>query len=434
MRLGFTQVLAVLLLAIGTPCHGYYADEQSTETLWKLSPADRIAAEEARHVRENFLKRMKLFLVDNANVTTGGTVFLGASIIEGFPCEEAFGTTTPEGKRTVANRGIGGDDIENMLTRLDICVRDLQPKKLIVQVGTNDIWWVQRDYKEGNLGAGFERLVRRVRELSPETQIELTTILPINTWNLSEKDLTRYRTWVTRANEQMKQVGKKLGVRVYDINSVVSNGTGRMVSRYSTDGVHLTLLGYLQWIDETIPAGPERMKVWSNLSRKWAAQYPKHIRLNGTNKTRNDNELILFKREGGTSVTTGTNLYGAEVTVIDDRVTNAKRAGDMPIPPNGYVLSGNGAAAAWLLHYAPVGARIYKTGDTFVAEPAPEKMDAALYYEHARGEFLHAMAAGKTDLNQYADRLEKARKGDEKLGKTLLKELKELNKSLSSPK
>ncbi|ASK64369.1 beta-N-acetylhexosaminidase [Virgibacillus phasianinus] len=75
--------------------------------------------------------------------------------------------------------------------------------------------------------------------------------------------------------------------------------------------------------------------------------------LDGVNKVRGAGELIQYTPEHGD--TTGTNIYGYEVTVVDGKIV--KRGGNnSEIPDNGYVLSIHGSD--WLLENALLGATV----------------------------------------------------------------------------
>lgn len=79
--------------------------------------------------------------------------------------------------------------------------------------------------------------------------------------------------------------------------------------------------------------------------------------VDGTNSYRGTNMLVLYSPTRG--ATTGTNVYGTEVAVVDGKVTKVEvSVGNMAIPRNGYVLSGNGTANTWLRTYAKVGTTV----------------------------------------------------------------------------
>jgi uncharacterized lipoprotein YddW (UPF0748 family) len=85
--------------------------------------------------------------------------------------------------------------------------------------------------------------------------------------------------------------------------------------------------------------------------------------LSGADVPRDENMLVLYTPASGAA--TPTSRWGVEVAVAGDRVTEIRdrRAGDSdpgptPIPRHGYVLSGHGDAAQWLLKTFTVGAAV----------------------------------------------------------------------------
>lgn len=257
-------------------CGAYQADDASTPTLWALPPAERVQQTLRLH-NAGQARRVEFFIRDNARATTGVMVFLGDSITQAFPIDLAFNGLTDDdpATRTVAvNRGTSGERIEDLMERMDLCVAALQPHKLNILVGANDMWWISTDYHHGNLGLGIERLVLSAKALSPKTQIFLHTVTPLDYWDepFGAHSFDECNPWVLRANEQIREVAKKHGCELVDLHTALSTPQGRMTRRYSTDGVHLSLLGYLRWIDEIVAPGPDKQRVWNNLAAKFCEE------------------------------------------------------------------------------------------------------------------------------------------------------------------
>jgi hypothetical protein len=91
-------------------------------------------------------------------------------------------------------------------------------------------------------------------------------------------------------------------------------------------------------------------------------------KLDGTNAYRSTDQLIMYDRTGGQTVSPA-NQWGYEVAVVNGKVTavSAYKVG-MAIPAGGYVLSGHGTEADWLEANAPVGATVTLPGGT---QPPP---------------------------------------------------------------
>ena len=79
--------------------------------------------------------------------------------------------------------------------------------------------------------------------------------------------------------------------------------------------------------------------------------------LDGVNVYRAANFLVEYTPAFGSS--TGTNQWGFEAAVVNGKVTAVQNGvGNMAIPSNGFVLSGNGDARSWLQANATVGTSV----------------------------------------------------------------------------
>jgi len=92
--------------------------------------------------------------------------------------------------------------------------------------------------------------------------------------------------------------------------------------------------------------------------------------IDGTDVTRGADQLIRYTPAFGAS--TKTNAYGTEVTVVNGKVSASSNAGNMGIPPGGYVLSGHGTSRDYLLANATIGATVVLDGqEPPVVQPPP---------------------------------------------------------------
>jgi hypothetical protein len=92
--------------------------------------------------------------------------------------------------------------------------------------------------------------------------------------------------------------------------------------------------------------------------------------LDGTDVYRGSNDLIRYTPAHGAS--TGTNAWGFEAAVSQGKVIAVEHlVGDMPIPSDGYVLSGHSASRLWLQLHAEVGATVDLGGE----DPGPDPGD-----------------------------------------------------------
>ena len=121
----------------------------------------------ARFAEEKERKR-KHFRQQNVHIRRGQTLFTGSSLMEQFPITEFC---LNEGLPIAYNRGIGGYTTDEFLAAIDEVLLDLQPAKLFINIGTNDI----RPMPEGedwfaHLSGNYRKICEIIREKLPETK------------------------------------------------------------------------------------------------------------------------------------------------------------------------------------------------------------------------------------------------------------------------
>ena len=388
----------------------YQADNASTETLWKIpDQAARVEADKKRR-GEYYANRIKFFLEENqTSMTQGGVVFVGDSITNRFPIAEAFAG------KSVYNRGIGGDRIEGVLERLDCSVIALKPREIHVMIGTNDVLWPV-DYRNGELGPGYIRLFNSLKSVAPQAKIIAYTVLPI------DKKQDRLGTCVKdakTANEQLRKVCSEMKIELKDTYSVCANGEGNFRPGLSVDGVHLSLAGYLNWLELILNSSEEKFDVWKNLAPLWAQTGADTCEISRKNAYRSLNTLILYCKDKNTTLTsTCTNQWGLEVLVENDTVTSVSTKGNMPLPPApGYVLSAVGNQREWLASHAFVGTKLKLVNNAkAVTVVTSEPKNAEEWYARLRGKMLTKMASCKNEaelakLKPYMSALNEVKNG-----------------------
>lgn len=111
-----------------------------------------------------------------ANQDQGAVVFLGDSITQGwYSLANAF----PNLK--VANRGIGGDTTRGVLYRLKADVLDLDPKAIVLLIGTNDIG---NGAKPEDVADNIEAILRDIKQFNPALLVIVCEVMPRSDRNL----------------------------------------------------------------------------------------------------------------------------------------------------------------------------------------------------------------------------------------------------------
>lgn len=113
-----------------------------------------------------------------------------------------------------------------------------KPPILIITLGTD---WGVSYLSEQEFKDCYSKLVRQIKEASPDTVIILQSIFPVT------KDCTVLNNQkIDTANTWVKAIAAENGCRYLDTQSVLKDGNNCLKAEYcnSTDGIHLTASAY----------------------------------------------------------------------------------------------------------------------------------------------------------------------------------------------
>lgn len=208
---------------------------------FKLTPElmQVIQAGMQKHLDLEMARKAESFHKLNRFAAKGGIVFAGDSITEYFPVYELFASD-----QSVLNRGIGGITSKQLLEKLGAHVLELMPKKLVLLIGTND------------LGQGFdaERIVERIQQICEQAtekchgvEIYLLSLLPVSALPQHAQSVgIRDNLSIQVVNRSLKMMAGLLPEVVYlDIYSHFTDEDGNLDDRFTVDGLHLSVEGYL---------------------------------------------------------------------------------------------------------------------------------------------------------------------------------------------
>ena len=83
--------------------------------------------------------KVERYREENKTAKKGQIVFTGSSLMEMFPINKLL---AEHGDDTIIyNRGVGGFISDELLAVIDVCAADLLPKKVFINIGTNDLSW-----------------------------------------------------------------------------------------------------------------------------------------------------------------------------------------------------------------------------------------------------------------------------------------------------
>lgn len=162
----------------------------------------------------------------------GQTVMVGDSITQDFNTYEYF----PD--HVVYNRGIGGDTTQGVLTRLDVSVFELKPKKVFLNIGTNDFERI-----EDGVQTSFERIqeiCNKIMEFDHTIELYIISVYPVNPTINKSTVGKRNNPEIEELNEKISKIPGITYLNLYD--KLVKDG--QLNPKFTIEGLHLNQNGY----------------------------------------------------------------------------------------------------------------------------------------------------------------------------------------------
>lgn len=174
-------------------------------------------------------------------------VFLGDSITDWYPLDEFYDDIP------VVNSGIAGNKTTDILKDIEKRVGIYNPTKVFLLIGTNDVG--ERSPKEivNNIG----KIVNKIKKIRPKTKIYIESLLPVNNTDDSKvnKETVRERTnkEIEEINKLLKEYCNKNKITYINTYDEFIGKEKQLELKYTTDGLHLSNLGYLHLTKILLP-------------------------------------------------------------------------------------------------------------------------------------------------------------------------------------
>ncbi len=155
-------------------------------------------------------------------------LFLGDSITEGGQWNEWF----PD--LPTLNRGIGGDDVQGVFTRLNTAIND--PMAISLLIGTNDLGGAKR--KVEDIAASIQELANEIRTRAPKAPFLINSVIPRH---------RKYREDITALNLRLRDIAAREDAVFVDLWPALADASGALRKEFTADALHLNGLGYAAW-------------------------------------------------------------------------------------------------------------------------------------------------------------------------------------------
>jgi len=224
--------------------------EQSKDTEQALNEEQKMDMD-PRKIIEAFMEndkrdKVQRYKILNHYIKKGQILFVGSSLMEQFPIYELMQDCGI--KETIYNRGIGGYTTVEMLEVLDTVVFDLEPSKIFINIGTNDL--NLPDFTMEGLIGRYMAILERIMERLPQAKIYVMAYYPVNGaydfGNPYMKEALKIRTnaRIDEANQAVEKMAGRLGLKFINVNKNLYDGAGNLKHQYSVEGMHMYANGY----------------------------------------------------------------------------------------------------------------------------------------------------------------------------------------------
>ena len=192
----------------------------------------------APHFRNSYYD-CRLAAHQREGMPEGAIVFMGNSITEQGWWEVLFP------KRTIVNRGIGGDNTYGMLYRLPE-ILDSKPRKIFLMAGINDL---STGYPVADIVENITAMVAMIQERVPSCEIYIQSTLTPNDDVLAYDYVKGKRELVRELNECLRAMCDEKGVTYVDVSSLLCDDKGQIRTELTKDGIHIHAAAYRIWAD-----------------------------------------------------------------------------------------------------------------------------------------------------------------------------------------
>ena len=187
-------------------------------------------------------KKCEVFAMENSNFSRGQIVFIGDSITDGCALDTYYGALD----LAAYNRGIGGDTTAGVLKRLDSSLIALEPSKVVLLIGINDI---NGGVKKEEIIDNYDKILKKISESLPSADVICVSILPLNDDLESYTGISVAKSTETilAVNPEIEKLAEKYGYDFVDMFSVLADEENRLPKKFSPDGIHLSDAGYREY-------------------------------------------------------------------------------------------------------------------------------------------------------------------------------------------
>ena len=190
-------------------------------------------------------EKAERFRILNQSVQKGQIVFAGSSLMEQFPVYEFL--LDDKLPYIIYNRGIGGSVTAEYKQNLDVCIYELEPKAVFLNIGTNDL--NEPSCTPEELSRRYEQIVDDIQAHLPNVQLYMLAFYPVNPEvadNPMMQEVFKSRTneKISACNALLRSLAEKKGATWLDLNEDITDENGCLRKDITIEGMHMYANGY----------------------------------------------------------------------------------------------------------------------------------------------------------------------------------------------
>lgn len=181
--------------------------------------------------------RLETFKVVNEDVKEGAIVFFGDSLTEFYPIQDFFPTYT------IYNRGIAGDTTKDLLARIDNVIA-VKPRKVFVQIGTNDLG---KGATPKKVVANIKIIYQKLTEAIPGVEIIAISLYPISHHKMWLSPIIagiRSNKKIRTTNFLLNELCREMNITFINMHDKLVGPRKRINKEYTLEGLHISGRGY----------------------------------------------------------------------------------------------------------------------------------------------------------------------------------------------
>jgi lysophospholipase L1-like esterase len=124
-------------------------------------------------------------------------------------------------------------------------VDNVSPRGVFIMLGANDL---SCGVKTEKFSENYSELVDKLREACPDANIYIQSVIPVTEKYSAKNKMGFTNENIKQYNETLKKLCDSKNAVFLNIGEVLSNGTGVLPEKSSSDGYHLKSLVYSDWM------------------------------------------------------------------------------------------------------------------------------------------------------------------------------------------